>query len=517
MTKNRLSFLSFVEKEMELLQFSALLSLLNLLLYHFPFFKFVYENINMGGMARIMLAACLFILVVVVNFFAFYLLIFLLRRVGQFLIGVFFALNGAAVYFILTYKIIIDDTMMANLFNTQYSEASAFFNVWMVVSILFLGVLPAAYVMAQRVNYGSWKRFGCTMGISLGVILVSIGCNTKNFLWVGEHDTELGGLVLPWSYVVNTCRMENAKARESQQEILLPDAKITNDEPSVMVLVIGESARRDHFSLYGYERCTNPLLSAQERLHTYLANSCNTYTMACTKSILEYKEENDLYEILPNYLYRNGVDVYWRTTNWGQPPVHIAHFQEKEYVRANCTCGDAQYDEALVCGLRELIESSDSSKVLVVLHTSTSHGPKYTEKYPKRFEVFTPVSDKVESVSRSNDQLINAYDNTIVYTDYLLNRVIEQLKEIEGRHTAMLYLSDHGESLGENDLFMHGVPMSIAPKEQIEIPFLLWTSDDWRTLKPVKEATQHHVFHTVMDFLSVESPVFDPEMDLFEP
>ena len=122
-------------------------------------------------------------------------------------------------------------------------------------------------------------------------------------------------------------------------------------------------------------------------------------------------------------------------------------------------------------GLKEQILASKKNKILIVLHTSTSHGPTYSKKYPSRFETFKPVCNSVELGNCSQKELINAYDNTIIYTDYILHNVIEDLKQLKEYKSAMLFVSDHGESLGEKNLYMHGLPLSIAPKEQYE--FLL--------------------------------------------
>ena len=175
------------------------------------------------------------------------------------------------------------------------------------------------------------------------------------------------------------------------------------------------------------------------------------------------------------------------------------------------------FDELLFTGIRQRIESSAKSKVLIILHTSTSHGPEYSSHYPEDFEIFKPVCSNVENAKDSLPELINAYDNTIIYTDYLLNNLIDTLSTITGRNCAVIYVSDHGESLGENKLFMHGVPKKIAPKEQYEIPFLIWITPGFRSVKPQSGVIdQHYVFHSVLNLLSVDSPVYDEEHNLFE-
>jgi len=166
----------------------------------------------------------------------------------------------------------------------------------------------------------------------------------------------------------------------------------------------------------------------------------------------------------------------------------------------------------LLADLKEQIRSSKSNKVFVVLHTSTSHGPKY----PPQFEVFKPVCESVELGDCTQQELINAYDNTIVYTDYLLNVVIEYLLDLKEYKSAMFFVSDHGESLGEKKLYIHGVPRSIAPKEQYEIPFIVWFSDNNKQLKLVNELNQNNVFHSVMIFLGVDSSIYNEEMNIFK-
>jgi lipid A ethanolaminephosphotransferase len=281
------------------------------------------------------------------------------------------------------------------------------------------------------------------------------------------------------------------------------------------VVVIGESARRENCSLYGYERNTNPLL-ANNNVTPLMAESSATYTTAGVKAILDHKPSKELYEILPNYLYRNGVEVIWRSCNWGEPPLHIEHYYSHSQLRELYPEVDGRYDGILLAGLGEQIAASDKDKILVVLHCSTSHGPSYYQKYPSDFERFTPVCRSVEMANADHDELINAYDNTILYTDYLLHSLIEILSGIEDRESTMLFISDHGESLGEDNLYMHGVPMSMAPKQQYEIPFIVWQSNNKLKIKPLEMVGHYNVFHSVLRILSVDSPIYDDSKSIFE-
>ena len=516
-------------RPISLFAFSCIVSIGTLLLYNIPFFNYVSQNTNESTGGIIFLQTSLVVIMLALNFMLTYLSMWLLRMVARILLAIFAIINATAVYFIITYSVIINATTIENVFNTRYSEASGFFSwsLWLFIAVF--GVLPALYCLMQPVVIGKAKKLGIYCGSSLAIILLIASLNIGQTLWISQHDTELGGLLQPWSYVVNTCRVISSYQNEQAEEIKLPDGTITDHEKAVVVLVIGESARKANFQLYGYQRDTNPLLSKQEGLKVYQTTACATYTTAGTKAILEPKDSGDLYELLPNYAFRTGVDVSWRTSNWGEPPIHIDEYLTDTDLSDLYQGKSNDYDDILYYGLRERIESSKKDKVLIILHTSTSHGPKYADKYPKEFEVYKPVAKNIEEGEKNIGMLINAYDNTIRYTDFLLNSLINTLREMKDWHSAMIFISDHGESLGENKMFMHGLPMKLAPKVQYEIPFLVWTSDGFRTYKQTSSSQdapegelpavleQHYIFHSVLNLLSIQSPAYNKDYDIFAP
>ena len=508
--------LKMLKSELQIAHFALLMSFLNFLFFHFPFYAFVFNNLDYKSLSGIIAIVSLIILMLVVNAFAFYLIFFLSRFVGKFLLALFFIINAIAVYFINTYHVIIDESMIGNVINTNYEEASSFFSIKLILYIILLGVIPGIYIIKAKIINVTLKRFLITSSLTLLFIAILAFANASHWLWIDKNSKQLGGLAMPWSYSVNTSLFYIHKHQKNKKEILLPDATIKDSVKSVVVLVIGESSRKQNFSLYGYGRNTNPLLSQTQNVFHFDATSCATYTSAGVKCILEHTNTDDLYEILPNYLYRNNVEVIWRTTNWGEPPVHIKNYQNKDALMLNCKDEGCNYDEVLLNGLKEEIAASKKNKILIVLHTSTSHGPSYSKKYPPQFETFKPVCNSVELGNCSQQELINAYDNTIVYTDYILHNVIEDLKQLKEYKSAMLFVSDHGESLGEKNLYMHGLPLSIAPKEQYEIPFIVWVSDGSKQLKPDKILSQNHVFHSVLNFLNIQSQIYDEEMNIFK-
>jgi len=502
-----------MEKKVRLWLYCLVLSIFTVAAYHLPFFKHAVGCID-PGFNGVMLIVSAAIILLLLDFFLYYVLVFLGRFVGKCIVA--FTLFGDAVmlYFVNNYEVLVTDEMMGNVLNTQYSEASGFFSLAFVLYIIGLCVVPCIYVFGRKVEYGSWKGFlgGCGIA-ALGLLAVIFG-NMKNWPWIDRNSTELGSLLMPWSYTVNTFRYLDAKKKAEASEILLPDPTSVSGSKDVCVLFIGESVRRDHFSLYGYPRETNPYTS-KDGVKAYVAESSATYTSAGVKAILEHQPSRDLYEILPNYLQRMGADVSWRTSNWGEPPVHTPKYYKMGDLKKRFPEADAHYDGILLEGLREDIETSSADKVFIVIHAYTNHGPAYNTNYPPEFEVFTPVCNTVEMSKTSQEELFNAYDNSVVYTDYLIHSVIEVLRSVPERRSCMLFISDHGESLGENNLYMHGVPFSMAPREQIEIPFVVWTSDSSMAYKDLELVGQHSVYHTVLDFFGVESPVFDEKLSIF--
>lgn len=505
------------KKKAKLKYLCAFLSIFTLIAYHIPFFSIAVSKLE-GTWKTIFVVFSLMILILAITYFFYYLVLWLGRIVGKIIIAASFICNAAAMYFINTYEVVINDAMMGNVFNTRFSEASGFFSSGAVIYLLFLGILPSVYLFARKTDYGSFKRFSLNVGGSLGVILAVALINFSNWSWMHVNLGPLGSYMMPWSYVFNSVRYYNSVKKRNRVEIKLPDAVFTDSTKSVCLLVIGESARRDHFSLYGYERETNPLLK-NDTVVALPAIAAATYTTEGVKAILNYTPGEQLYEPLPSYLSRAGAYVLWRSNNWGEQPLHIDSYQTVDDLKKIYPDSDPRYDAILLEGLAEQLLSSGKNKVLAVLHSCTSHGPDYSSHYPAEFEVFTPINKTAEMSKVAPEQLVNSYDNSILYTDYLLHKAIEELESLpEEWRRCMIYVSDHGESLGENGLFMHGVTRSLAPREQLEIPFIVWHpgGGDDCLKKEINFVEQYNVFHSIMHFLGAVSEVYDENMNIFK-
>ena len=492
----------------------ALLSAYTLLAFHEPFFSYVTDNVS-KNFSGAWIVCSMAIVMFVLNYFVYYLLLYLGRVVGKYIIAFTLIGNAICLYFINTYNVLIDMSMMGNVFNTEFSEASSFFSWTVIGYALVLGVLPCILLCRKKIHYGSFGRFAANIGICIVILLGVLAGNYKNIFWIDRHAPVIGSKLMPWSYTINSIRYYNHWKKMNQKEIILPDAEFLNNDNDIVVLIIGESARSQNFSLYGYSRQTNPLMTA-DSVTVLRAKASHTNTIDAVKAILQHRPvDDDLYEILPNYLYRNGVDVIWRRSNWGTPPLHVEKEYTKNALKNKYPDADNRYDGILFHGLKEEIMANDTSKIFIGIHTYTSHGPEYYSNTPAEFKQFKPECTTVEMAEAKYSELINAYDNTVLYTDFLVHSVIETLKEFPDRRSCVIFISDHGESLGEGGLYMHGVPMSMAPAEQLDIPFIVWTSDDSK-IKPTKNAGHHNIYHSVLKFLGLKTPFYDESKNIFE-
>ena len=219
---------------------SIVLSIFTAVAFHVPFFRQALANIE-GGFNGVMIIGGLGIIMLALNFFFYYLLLYIGRIVGKFILAISFIGNAITLYFINTYEVLVTDQMMGNVFNTQFSEASGFFSPAFIFYILLLGVPPCIYIFCRKFEYGSCKRFFANIGIALGTIIAVVGLNLKNTTWIDRNSTELGSLLMPWSYTVNSVRFWNAERRRNAEEIKLPDAALTDSTKQVCVLKIGRA------------------------------------------------------------------------------------------------------------------------------------------------------------------------------------------------------------------------------------------------------------------------------------
>ncbi|RMH88377.1 phosphoethanolamine--lipid A transferase EptA [Lysobacter pythonis] len=515
--------------------FLAAFTLFNLLVFQWPLYRYAIANSEPGSLPGLLNLLTLSGLQVALMAVFLTLLSLLSIRLTKTACILILLGNALALYFMTTYGVLIDKAMMGNVFNTDRREAGELFSPGIIGYLLALGVLPALVVAKAAIR-------GSTRLKRLGLLLASavLGCamiyaSSSTWLWFDKHAKHLGGLMLPWSYIANTIRHFQDSASANRPQAPLPPLHFEEapqpGRKTIVVLVIGESARAKNFSLYGYAKDTNPQLAKAGVVALGNTVSCSTYTTASLRCMLSHLGSKAparvTQEILPNYLQRHGVEVIWRSNNWGEPPLKVGLYQRAEDIRKTCTgtdCARLRYDEALLYGLKEKLQASDASRIFVVLHQAGSHGPQYAGKYPREFERFTPVCRSVNVSKCPPDTLVNAYDNTILYTDHFLAETIQLLRAVPDSVSTMIYMSDHGESLGERGFYLHGTPNTLAPDEQRAIPFLVWTSPGFSKTQAsaVTKAknsgrTQDDIFHSVLGAFDARSDIYNPTFDIFAP
>ena len=496
------------------------LSAYTMVTFNYPFFSYVSANVE-DCLYGLWIEYSIYLLMFLLNYLIYYILLYLGRGVGKCIIALTLVCNALCLYFINTYNVLINESMIRNVFSSNVSEASSFFSNTMVCYALFLGVLPCIWLFRKKVEYGSVWKFLLGIIISLVAALGIAVSYLPNTNWIDSHVPVMGSKIMPWSYVINSIRYYNHWRLENQKEIILPDAEIVTDSKDICVLIIGESARSQNFSLYGYARNTNPLMMA-DGVTALNTRAAHTNTLDAVRAILQHDVPSggELYEILPNYLSRNGVDVIWRSSNDAKLPFHIDKNYNKKALQELYPNVDGRYDGILYHGLKEEILACTKDKVFIGIHTYTSHGPEYYANTPESFKKFYPECRTVEMSGINRDELVNAYDNTLIYTDYLVHSVIETLRnEFPDRRSCVIFISDHGESLGEDGkTYMHGgLPASMAPAEQLDIPFIVWVSDNAKTkVKNLTSAEQGYIYHSVLKFLGLDTPIYDESKNIFE-
>jgi len=297
----------------------------------------------------------------------------------------------------------------------------------------------------------------------------------------------------------------------------------------LIILVVGEAARADRFSLNGYGRETNPLLSKEDVIFYPDMHSCDTSTatsVPCmfsnlTRAGFSSKKARERENVL-DIAQRAGVSVLWRDNNSDSKGVALRVPYEDYQDPARNTIFDGEgRDEGMLVGLQNYIDARKSGDILIVLHQMGNHGPAYYKRYPKGFERFTPACQSNQLDQCSPEEIGNAYDNAILYTDYFLSKVIALLKQNDKRfETAMVYMSDHGESLGEFGVYLHGMPYVMAPETQKHIAAIMWFGEGFSIDRNIlrKQAggkySQDNLFHTILGIMEIQTELYNPQMDI---
>lgn len=446
-------------------------------------------------------------------------------------------IGASSSYYMNRYNIVIDTTMLTNVIATDSKEVKDLVSLKLVLQMLFLGLLPAWLVWRTRIECAPFlrecrNRVLMVMATSLLALLSATPFGADYASFFREHKL-LRYYANPVTAIYSTIRFISDAAASAQDAIRAPlgltaHIPVTDLDRELVILVVGEAARADHLGLNGYARNTTPLLANENVLTLRDASSCGTataYSVPCMFSLSDRSdfdlEEAGHTENLLDVLQHAGVGVLWRDNNSDSKGVTAAiEFQDFQTSDTNKRCDDECRDIGMLDGLDDWIAAHPTGDLTIVLHQMGNHGPAYYKRYPPEFERFLPSCGTSELANCTQEQITNSYDNALLYTDFFLSQVIAFLKQHDSTfETAMLYMSDHGESLGENGLYLHGLPYVLAPEAQKHVAGLLWFGDSYEIDRElVKQRIQAPVshddyFHTVLGLMEIQTPEYNPEKD----
>ncbi|WP_019209900.1 phosphoethanolamine transferase EptA [Yersinia massiliensis] len=462
---------------------------------------------------------------------------------------ILFLLGGAATnYFMFSYGAVIDGNMMQNAFETNSQEAAALFTPRMAIWLLVLGIIPAIIICFVRIQVTRpwWYMLGLRAAnilVSAVIIMLIATLFYKDYASLIRNNKSIVKMLTPSNFVSGSFQFAKHKYFASNMSLVKigEDAHLgplinRQQKKTLVVLVVGETARAENFSLGGYQRETNPRLQKQNVTYFKNASSCGTETavsVPCMFSNMPRKNYDATLashqEGLMDILARAGLNVLWRENDGGCKGAcdRIPHQDVTQLeLTADCQNGVC-LDNALLYKLDNYINGLKSDGV-IVLHQMGSHGPAYYRRSNPEIRQFAPTCDSNQIQDCTSEELVNTYDNSILYTDAMLDNTIKLLQQQSNRfNTAMVYLSDHGESLGENGIYLHGTPYIFAPTQQTHIPFLMWLSPEYTRSYGIDnqclaknaehdDVSQDNLFHTLLGMMNVQTSEYQSGLDLLD-
>lgn len=453
---------------------------------------------------------------------------------------------AVAEHFRRAYGVIIDREMVQNAMLTTANESRHLFSLTFIRDIVLTGVLPAALVFVPRVRPVDWRhrlwRYPVMVVVSLALVVGLLMTNFKTYSAAIREHRDMMGSQQPSATLAAVLRYAKQELVTAQIDAapLGTDAKpgphlAAADKPVLLVVFAGETARAQNYGLNGYARDTSPQLAGMDIVNYPDTSSCGTSTavsLPCMFSALnrdEYSQKRFRgQENLLDVLSHAGLDVQWIDNNTGDQGIGARTGARRLDVTADATaCASGECTDAVFLPILRDIMATMTQDTVVVLHMIGSHGPAYYLRYPPEAEAFTPACRSSSFADCTIPQIVNAYDNSIRYTDQILAESIRMMEAQDRVIPAMFYMSDHGESLGEGGLYLHAAPMFLAPETQTKVPFTLWLSPRFQTVMGVDHAclrreantpkSHDNMFHTVLGLMDIQTSVHKAELDLTSP
>ena len=452
---------------------------------------------------------------------------------------------AAGAYFMLSYGIVIDATMITNVMQTDPREAADLLNWRMVLALLVLAGLPLWLIWRTPVRKLGWRRALFTqlgaIAVSALVVVLCLMAIFQDFASIMRNHTQIRYLINPLNSLYAVSSVASQPFRRDEKNILPIGQDATQQRPAnaqapLIVLVLGETARMGNFGINGYERPTTPKLAQEKVVSLRGVTSCGTSTAASVPCMFSHLGREDFdsrkhnYENLLDVLQRAGLAVLWIDNQAGcKGMCDRVHSASTTQLKVSPWCDDGEcHDEVMLDKLGDRLAQLPAEQrakgVVLVMHQMGSHGPAYYKRTTPAFKKFTPECQSNALQECERQQVINAFDNTIVYTDHFLSQTIGWLKH-QKQPAVMMYVSDHGESLGENNIYLHGLPYRVAPEEQKRVPWITWMSDSYQQQqhlplecmrsKVTQPFTHDAYFHSVLGLANVKTTLYQGELDLY--
>lgn len=443
-------------------------------------------------------------------------------KAARWILALFLIIASQAAYYMDKFGVIVDVVMIDNIMQTNPQEFAGLLSMNLLTRTLLLGVIPAWLVIKffpksvdAKAEFKARLKLIGLLVLSLILLIAPFTAGYASFIREHKITRFYANPTYATYSAIKYLTQQVSLSKKVPLKQLAEDGKIivSSSKTELMIMVVGETARADRFSLNGYHKETNPMLSKQDVVSLSNVSSCGTSTsvsVPCMFSSLGRKgydkeaalnQENAL-----DVLFDHGVEILWRDNNSDSKGVATRmKYEDFKTPTLNPECAGECRDIGMLSGLDQYIEARKGKDILIVLHQMGNHGPEYYRRYPKEFEKFKPMCMTGELKDCTQEEIDNSYDNAILYTDYFLSHVIDFLKKYDETYaTSMLYVSDHGESLGEHGFYLHAAPYLIAPKEQTHVPAIVWMGKNFdykkEQLMPYKDVALSHddVFCTLL-------------------
>lgn len=450
--------------------------------------------------------------------------------------------SASAAYVMDSYGTVLDESMILNIFHTDSHEVLDLLSFKLLLYFIFLWILPCVFIYKIKIPSLTFKQEIISrlksILVSLAVITVLLFSFGKNYASFFRQQKTLRFYTNPTYYLYSVGKYVSHFLISSNLNVdpLGRDAFVNGNskKKKLIIFVVGETARRDHFSLNGYDKLTNPYLKNENVVSFTNMTSCGTSTAVSVPCVFSNfgrqnfsnKKAATTENLLDVLSHTKKVNVLWRDNNSDSKGVALrVPFEDFKQPSKNTICDPECRDVGMLVGLQEYINQKKDENIFIVLHQMGNHGPAYYKRYPQAFEKFTPACKTSELEKCTNEEINNAYDNAILYTDYFLSQVISLLKDNSKTFgTSMIYVSDHGESLGEKGIYLHGLPYFMAPDEQKNIATIMWFGGDlshkvdYKLLK--KRSTEpfshDNIFHTFLGLMDIKTQEFNKDLHILD-